>query len=143
VTATSNQGELDRHECLRLLAAYPFGRVVFTDAALPAAQPVHYLLDKEEIIFRAANGSKLASATRHAVIGFQLDHIDVATRSGWSVLGVGQAYEIVDAARLDELTPRLPALWGPSRLAHTIAIPLQQLTGRRLEAVTLARNGPN
>ena len=51
----------------RLLAASRIGRVAFTDAALPAVQPVAYHLDDEEVIFRTRNGSKLAAATRHAM----------------------------------------------------------------------------
>jgi nitroimidazol reductase NimA-like FMN-containing flavoprotein (pyridoxamine 5'-phosphate oxidase superfamily) len=126
------RGELDRGECLRLLATSTVGRVVFTEGALPAARPVINLLDDEEVIFRTAAGSKLASATRHQIVGFQADEIDPYTRTGWSVLGVGQAYEVVTPARLAALAARRPAPWIPDRTEHTIAIPLQRLTGRRL-----------
>jgi hypothetical protein len=68
--------ELGRGECLRLLADGVIGRVAFTDAALPAVQPVGYHLDDEEIIFRTRNGGKLAAATRHAVVGFEVDDFD-------------------------------------------------------------------
>jgi nitroimidazol reductase NimA-like FMN-containing flavoprotein (pyridoxamine 5'-phosphate oxidase superfamily) len=124
--------DLERGECLRLLARGLVGRVVFTDAALPAAQPVVYQLDDEEIIFRTRNGSKLAAATRHAVVAFEVDDVDVETRSGWSVLGIGQAYEIVDPVRLAELAGAHLDVWVPGHDAHTIAIPLQIITGRRL-----------
>ena len=33
-------------------------------------------LDDEEILFRTANGSKLAAAARHAVVGFQVDEFE-------------------------------------------------------------------
>ncbi len=124
--------ELSPTECLRLLGAGVIGRVVFTESALPAAQPVTYLLDGEEIVFRTRNGSKLAAATRNAVVGFQADEFDVATRTGWSVLGVGQAYEVRDPDRLSELAATLPDPWVPAHDAHTISIPLRQLSGRRL-----------
>ncbi|QYN39318.1 pyridoxamine 5'-phosphate oxidase family protein [Pseudonocardia sp. DSM 110487] len=124
--------ELDKAECLRLLAGHEIGRVVFTDAALPAAQPVTYLLDDEEIVFRTSGGGKLAAATRNAVVAFQVDRIDTDTRTGWTVLGVGQAYEVVVPDRLAELAERMPTPWAPNRTAHTIAIPLQRLSGRRL-----------
>ena len=127
--------ELDEAECLRLLAGCEVGRVVFTDAALPAAQPVTYLLDDEEIVFRTAGGSKLAAATRHAVVAFQVDQIDPSTRTGWTVLGIGEAYEVTVPERLAELAERMPAPWAPNRTSHTIAIPLQRRTGRRLAAV--------
>jgi nitroimidazol reductase NimA-like FMN-containing flavoprotein (pyridoxamine 5'-phosphate oxidase superfamily) len=124
--------ELGKAECLRLLAGHEIGRVVFTDAALPAAQPVTYLLDDEEIVFRTSGGGKLAAATRNAVVAFQVDRIDTDTRTGWTVLGVGQAYEVVVPDRLAELAERMPTPWAPNRTAHTIAIPLQRLSGRRL-----------
>lgn len=74
--------ELDRDECLRLMAKNAVGRVVFTDAALPAAQPVNYLLDDEEVVFRTGAGSKLAAATRHVVVAFEIDEIDARPKPG-------------------------------------------------------------
>ena len=67
--------ELERVECLRLLAPGVIGRVVVTDAALPAAQPITYRLDCDEVIFRAGGGSKLAAATRHAVLAVEADEV--------------------------------------------------------------------
>lgn len=126
--------ELTRSECLRLLAGGAIGRVIFTDRALPSVQPVNYVLDNEEIVFRTANGSKLAAASRNAVVAFQIDQFDPATRSGWSVLGVGEAYEVVDPARLVELADLQPDPWVRDRDAHTLCIPLGILTGRRISA---------
>jgi len=131
--------ELGRQECLALLAAVPVGRVIFTDRAMPAAQPVNYLLDGEEILFRTANGSKLAAATRHAVVGFQVDEIDNRTRTGWSVLGVGEANEVVHPDRLAELADLLSDPWVDDHDAHTISISLQIISGRRLERAGPAR----
>ena len=130
--------ELDQAECLRLLTRSMIGRVVFTDSALPAAQPVTYLLDEEEVVFRTGGGSKLAAATRNAVVAFQVDEIDPSTRTGWTVLGVGEAYEVIVPERLADLAGRMPTPWAPDRTAHTIAIPLQRLTGRRLVAPAAA-----
>ena len=124
--------ELTRSECLSLLADGVIGRVIFTDHALPTVQPVNYLLDGEEIIFRTANGSKLAAATRNAVVAFQLDEFDMTARSGWTVLGVGEAYEVVSPARLAELADLQPDPWVREHDAHTLSIPLTIVTGRRL-----------
>ena len=76
-------------------------------------QPVAYHLDDEEIVFRTKNGSKLAAATRHAVVGFEVDDFDLEARTGWSVLGVGEAYEIVDPARLAALADTHTDPWVP------------------------------
>ena len=130
--------EIDARECLRLLATADIGRVVFSDAALPAAQPVNYVLDGTDVIFRTANGTKLAAATRHAVVAFQADAIDTRTRTGWTVLGVGETYEVTDPVRLAALAPVQPDPWAPGHTAHTICIPLQHLSGRRLTPTTRA-----
>jgi nitroimidazol reductase NimA-like FMN-containing flavoprotein (pyridoxamine 5'-phosphate oxidase superfamily) len=124
--------ELGRPECLRLLGNGSIGRVVFTESALPAAQPVNYLLDDEEVVFRTANGSKLAAASRHHVVAFQVDEIDADAHRGWTVLGVGEAYEVVEPIRRAELAERMPAPWAAGHDQHVISIPLQRLTGRRL-----------
>jgi uncharacterized protein len=132
VAETGELTELGREECLRLLAGRLVGRVVFTEAALPAAHPVAYLLDGDEVLFRTANGGKLAAATLRHVVAFQVDEIDPIGRTGWSVLGVGQAYEVTDLRRLTDLAARMPTPWASNHDAHTVAIPLQRLTGRVL-----------
>ncbi len=124
--------ELDRAECLRLLGAAVVGRIVFTEGALPAIRPVNFRLDGDEIVFRTATGGTLAAATRHCVVAFEVDEIDPRTHTGWSVVVVGQAYEIADIDRLVRLadpehTPR-PA----HSTDHTMAIPIHHLSGRRL-----------
>ncbi|MCE0763817.1 pyridoxamine 5'-phosphate oxidase family protein [Pseudonocardia kujensis] len=126
--------EIDRAECLRLLATADLGRVIYTEGAMPAAHPVSYVLDGEEIVFRSAGGATLIAATRGAVVAFQVDRIDAEDHTGWSVLGVGQAYEVTDRSRLSELVRQLRAPWPPSRPGHTIGMPLARLTGRRLIA---------
>jgi uncharacterized protein len=132
VAGTGELTELGHDECLRLLADAVIGRVVFTEAALPAAHPVSYLLDGNEVVFRTANGGKLAAATLHHVVAFQVDEVDPAGRTGWSVLGVGEAYEVTDPRRLADLAARLPAPWAANQDGHTVAIPLQRLSGRVL-----------
>ena len=124
--------QLGREECLRLLGGTVVGRVVFTEGALPAAHPVAYLLDGEEAVFCTADGGKLAAATLNHVVAFEVDEIDVANRTGWSVLGVGAAYEVTDPPRLADLAARMPAPWTSIGNGHTVAIPLQRLTGRVL-----------
>jgi nitroimidazol reductase NimA-like FMN-containing flavoprotein (pyridoxamine 5'-phosphate oxidase superfamily) len=130
--------ELDRTECLRLLGAAAVGRIVFTEGALPAIRPVNFLLDGDEIVFRTATGSALAAATRHAVVAFEVDEIDAGTHTGWSVVIIGQAYEINDIDRLVRLADPHNASWAPYRTAHTIAVPIHHVSGRRLELRALA-----
>ena len=125
--------ELNPATCRGLLSTGSLGRVVFTSAAMPGAQPVTYTVDRDrdEVVFRTTNGSKLAAATRHAILAFEVDQVDPATGIGWSVLALGQAREITDICRLQQLDLTSRAWDGLP--GHTIAIPLQRLTGRRVQ----------
>jgi hypothetical protein len=134
--------EIDRAECLVLLAGAQVGRIAFTEKALPAVHPVAFVLEGEEIVFRTAAGSTLAAAVRHAVVGFQADHIDPVARTGWTVLGIGEAYEIMVPDRLAELAAVLPRPWVAGRDGHVISIPLQMLSGRRLHPAIGALHDP-
>ncbi len=121
---------IDRDGCLRLLAAVAVGRVVFTASAMPAAQPVAFLIDDDEIVFRASGP---IGAARKDVVAFEADDIDPHTLTGWSVLGVGETYEIRDPARLARLTGLpLTVLGTVSPQSTVIAIRLRQLTGQRV-----------
>ncbi|RSN11469.1 pyridoxamine 5'-phosphate oxidase [Nonomuraea sp. WAC 01424] len=127
---------LSEQECFLLLSSVPIGRIVFTDRALPAVQPVNFCLDGRFIVIRTATGSKLAAATRHAVVAFEADEFDAAMRTGWSVTAVGHAREVSDAAELDRLA-RLPlTTWAPGNRDHYIVIEAEQISGRRIAAVT-------
>jgi hypothetical protein len=124
--------EFDRAECLRLLGAAVLGRVIFTDAAMLTALPVTFVLDDEEVVFRAGEGSALATATRRAVVAFEADALDPDTHVGWTVLGVGSTYEVTDAVRLGGLVRSALLPWAPAGPALTIALHMQQLSGRWL-----------
>jgi nitroimidazol reductase NimA-like FMN-containing flavoprotein (pyridoxamine 5'-phosphate oxidase superfamily) len=123
---------LDRVECLRLLASGEFGRVVCTDGALPTAEPVSYVLDREEIVFRAPAGGRLVTAVRNAVVAFQADSIDGEAGHGWSVLGIGRAYEVSGARRLAEMSSKNHRGTGIGHCSVIMAVPLWRLSGRRL-----------
>jgi len=71
-------------------------------------------------------------ASRQHVVAFQVDDLDTTARTGWSVVGVGEAYEVLAPGRLAELAGRIPRPWAAGRTGHVISIPLQQLTGRRV-----------
>lgn len=58
-----------------------------------------------KIIFRTANGSQLAAATRNAVVAVQLDEFDMTTHSRWSVLGVGEGASVRSARLTRGLLP--------------------------------------
>lgn len=132
---------LDRRECLALLGSVPLGRVVFTERALPAVQPVNFALVEDCVIIRTAPRSKLATAMRGAVVAFEADDFDGAGDSGWSVTVVGQAHAVRDPAEVTQLS-RLPLRpWEPGQRDQFIRIPSQHITGRRMTCVSKGNGG--
>ncbi|WP_344858971.1 pyridoxamine 5'-phosphate oxidase family protein [Planomonospora alba] len=123
---------LSREECVRLLASRPIGRIVFTDRALPAVQPVNFCLDGEDIVIRTTVGSKLAAATRRTVVAFEVDEFDPAGRTGWSVTVVGHARAVEEPVEIERLAALPLAPWAPGSRDHFIAITTEQVSGRRL-----------
>jgi hypothetical protein len=63
-------------------------------------------------------------------VAFQVDDVALESRSGWTVYGVGEAYEVAEPRRLEALQLALSPWWGSDGTAHTISIPLQILHGR-------------
>lgn len=117
-----------------MLACTPVGRIVYTLNALPAAVPVNYVLDGDYIVIRTAPGSKLSAVAGNAVVAFEVDHIDPATRSGWSVLVVGRSTHETDPSMVDHLDSLGLDSWMPDMRPHYIRIHCTRVTGRRLGA---------
>jgi nitroimidazol reductase NimA-like FMN-containing flavoprotein (pyridoxamine 5'-phosphate oxidase superfamily) len=125
-------GPIPRAQCLRLLASVPFGRLVFTEEALPAVHPVNHVVQGSDVIIRTESGRKLDAARRGDVVAFQADHIDEQTRTGWSVLLIGHAAVVTD---IDELVAAIDPHrrpWARGRGRHVVRIRGERITGRRL-----------
>jgi hypothetical protein len=123
---------LSPSDCLVLAGTMPIGRIVFTDQALPAVQPVNFVLDNGCVVIRTAEGSKLATALRGTIVAFEIDDYDARTESGWSVTIVGRAEPIVDAAESARLS-RLPLrTWAPASRPRFIRVRPEYITGRRI-----------
>jgi uncharacterized protein len=130
---------LSPHDCLALARTMPIGRIVFTDQALPAVQPVNFLLADGCVVFRTGEGTKLAAALRDTVVAFEIDDYDTRTESGWSVTVVGRAEPVIDAAESARLA-RLPLrTWAPGNRDRFVRIRPEYISGRRL----LVDGGPN
>lgn len=123
---------LTEQECHDLLGSVPVGRIVFTDRALPAIQPVSFVLADGEVVILAPAGSKLSAAARNAIVAFETDDFDHNLSEGWSVVIVGHARVIADDGELNRLqTLPLPP-WIPEAPVHYIAITPELISGRSL-----------
>ncbi|GAB2838905.1 pyridoxamine 5'-phosphate oxidase family protein [Actinocorallia aurea] len=121
-------------ECLALLATVPVGRVAFTDRALPAIQPVNFVMDGTDVVLRTGRGSKLAIAMRRAVVAFEAGAFDPVTHAGWTVTVLGESRTVTDPAELARLDALPLRVWAGGSRDHCIRITGRYLSGRRLSA---------
>jgi hypothetical protein len=125
---------LSPSNCLALAGTVPIGRIVFTDRALPAVQPVNFVLHDGCVIIRTAEGTKLATALPDTIVAFEIDDYDARAQSGWSVTVVGRAESVADAAESARLA-RLPLrTWAPDDRDRFVRIRPEYISGRRIVA---------
>lgn len=123
---------LDRKQSLDLLQTVQVGRLVFTEHALPAVQPVNFRLWRGDVVIRVAGGWKVAVAARNIVVAFEADELDAELCTGWSVTVVGHAQLITDVDDLVELSGTFLEPWVDGRRDYFVRIKTEKLTGRRL-----------
>ena len=127
---------LPEEDCLDLLRAMSVGRIGLSMGALPVVLPVNYVLDSGRVIIRTGFGTKLSAAIRNAVVCFEVDQIDGADETGWSVLVTGTARELQGAEASHAATlPLRP--WSPQAGDHLVAIGIELISGRRIAAERL------
>lgn len=125
--------ELARQECLDRLVRATVGRVVHTRDALPAVLPVNFSLDADSaVLLRTPADSELARSIDGVVVAFEADAVDVAARSGWSVVVTGHATVVVDPAAHEYLSRTGPQSWAASPEDVFIRIASELVTGREL-----------
>ncbi|EIE97987.1 pyridoxamine 5'-phosphate oxidase family protein [Saccharomonospora glauca] len=131
ITTPAEMRELSEVECLELLKTEPVGRLVFTEKALPAIRPVNYVLDGRDVIIRTS-GDSWARRVADTVVAFEVDSIDHASHTGWSVVLLGTATVITDVNTLVRVTDFRNRPWAPGQRDRYLRIRAGQLTGRRL-----------
>lgn len=123
--------ELNRRQCLDLLAGVRVGRLVFTEDGLPAVQPVNFRLWHDDVVIRVAGGPKAAAATTNQVVAFEADELDQDLHTGWSVTVVGHAEPVTDVDSLVELSGTFVEPWVEGRRDQFVRIRAEKMTGRR------------
>ncbi|WP_424533200.1 pyridoxamine 5'-phosphate oxidase family protein [Sphaerisporangium viridialbum] len=129
--------ELDADECLRLISPGGVGRVGFNTPTGPVVLPVNYTMHDGAVLFRTAFGGPMDEALSTGVkgvefkIAFEVDHIDTASREGWSVLIQGAAHHVSSEEELAAVSGSVEPWVGGERRLYIRVTPVQ-LTGRRI-----------
>jgi nitroimidazol reductase NimA-like FMN-containing flavoprotein (pyridoxamine 5'-phosphate oxidase superfamily) len=138
--------QLDRAECLEILARNKVGRVAYSLKDRVDIEPIHYVLDGDWLYMRTSPGSKVATVAHNRWVAFEVDEFEELFR--WrSVVVHGGIYPIsadlsgvethehaIDSLRKlipDSLTADDPV---PFRNV-VLRIHLNEVTGREAEPV--------
>ena len=82
---------LDPNECLALLRGSVVGRLAIAIANHPEIFPINYVVDHGTVVFRTAEGTKLAGAVLGTGVAFEADGLDTRAKQAWSVVVKGRA----------------------------------------------------
>lgn len=123
---------LSAEECQTLLANHSFGRVAVWSGEHPAVLPVLYRLLDGDVVFGTAPGEKLVAAVLGQEVVFEIDGIEPARRTGWSVNVVGRAEHLVDHRDKERVMKLGIEPWAGEYRSEFIRLRTQRLSGRRI-----------
>jgi hypothetical protein len=81
-------------ECFTLLESVAVGRLAIAIMNVPDIFPVNFVVDRGTLVFRTAEGTKLAAAVLGRAVAFEVDGYDSVAGEAWSVVVKGGAIEI-------------------------------------------------
>ncbi|GAA2180324.1 pyridoxamine 5'-phosphate oxidase family protein [Leucobacter tardus] len=113
------------------LRSQHLGRIVTRVGDVVDIFPVNYVVDGESIVFRTAEGGKLAELTINERVLFEVDDYDAL--EAWSVVVRGTAQRLESDAEVAEVEqlPLRPMV--PTLKTNFVRITATEVTGRQFE----------
>jgi nitroimidazol reductase NimA-like FMN-containing flavoprotein (pyridoxamine 5'-phosphate oxidase superfamily) len=126
---------LAEDECWRLLVDAEVGRLALAIGDAPEIFPVNFVVDNRTVVFRTAEGTKLASLAISRRVAFEIDGFDAATGEAWSVVvhGVADVLERLNDVYAAQELPLFP--WEAAPKPVFVRIEPRAVTGRRFMAM--------
>lgn len=123
---------LSPYECWQLVEQpIPIARVVWTDGSSASIVPVNYTVADGALWFQSTPGSRLARECDGRQVLVEIDSVDTATRSGWSVIVTGVATN-VEADDVPNFLGELE-VWPRGPRTRFVRVQPDEITGRRLQ----------
>ena len=131
-----------RDECRRRLGAGKIGLLVVLTGLgnTPVIRPVNYVFDEasQSVVFRCTEGTKLVTLLRASRAWFEVDEIDPANRTGWSVLIAGVTEPVTDRHEIRRLERLGLESWIAGPESRWVRIRARVVSGRRVAASVAA-----
>ena len=121
--------------CWALLRSVQVGRLAVSVADHPEIFPINFLIDQATIVFRTAEGTKLAATATSPYVAFEADGYDPPPGQAWSVVVKGRAEEITHMYDLLDTVafPLFPWQAGPKH--RFVRIIPTEISGRQFHLV--------
>ena len=137
MTTTAELRELERDECVELLASASIGRLAVSPPdwrTAPVIRPVTYVFDRgsQSVVFRTSRGSKFTALLLSGQAAFETDGIDPESKTGWSVIVQGPIEEVKNEADIHRIQRLGLSPWAPGELPHWIRLRATVVSGRRI-----------
>jgi uncharacterized protein len=123
---------LGRAESLFLLASARVGRLIFTVSAMPAVRLMNFAVVDGLIVLRTAADTTVARKVDGVVVAFEVDDLDTATSSGWSVVVTGRATRVTDPELISRYQEAPLVPWAPGVRDQFVTITTEVVEGRRV-----------
>ncbi len=127
---------LSTHECLELLRTTDVGRLAVSITNLPDIFPINYVVDRGTVVFRTAEGTKLAAAVLGRGVAFEVDGVDEAAGEAWSVVIKGHAVEIEGMQELFDALELPLYPWHAAPKHRFVRVEPVDISGRRFAIVS-------
>lgn len=106
------------------------GRIVYTQKALPAVEPVRFVLDAHQIVAAVSLGHALPAAIHQSIVAFQADEFGEG-REHWAVTVVGNAETLNDPAEIAKFSTIGLRSWTAGGRDQFVHIKPGIVTGQR------------
>jgi nitroimidazol reductase NimA-like FMN-containing flavoprotein (pyridoxamine 5'-phosphate oxidase superfamily) len=116
---------LSEDECWSLLSTVSLGRLV------TIMGPVNFVTQRQTVLFRTAQGTKLYSAVMSDRVAFEAD--DHTAAEGWSVIIQGRAHLLSAHAELLDAEEAPLLSWPATLKPHYVRVIALEITGRRFK----------
>jgi len=128
--STDNLASLVAYDCWNLLEGAEIARVAWQGEGRIELLPVNYTVADGSLWFRTESDSALALGTAGRPVVIEVDQVDVATRTGWSVVvrGTAQTLDVLDVP--DMLVDM--RVWPTGDRSLFVRVEPEEVTGRRL-----------
>ena len=129
--------ELAVDACWDYLRSAHVGRLAVCIGGRPHLVRINFILHRRSIVFRTAEGTKLAALPR-AEVAFEVDDYDPRTRCATSVIVAGRATEVTEPDEWEsaQSLPLFP--WHVAPKPHFVRIVPDRVTGRTFRAAYIA-----